>query len=132
MVNVKCTIINRNLYWMVHSIVLKFEKIWLSGTLIIIRKPKVWWTDRHGDPYIHPLLFMRGGVCLLSVIWFQDGGRRSAVVSAEAQKSSTTPKCIDKLSKNWLDWKVVSGHKYLSPSILRYIFHIKPHFSNLT
>jgi len=23
----------------------------------------------------------------------------------------------------------VNGHKYLSPSILRYIFHIKPHFS---
>jgi len=30
---------------MVYSIVLKFEKIWLSGTLIIIRKPKVWQTD---------------------------------------------------------------------------------------
>jgi len=24
----------------------------------------------------------------------------------------------------------VNGHKYSSPSILRYIFHIKPHFSN--
>ena len=23
----------------------------------------------------------------------------------------------------------VNGHKYSSPSILRYIFHIKPHFS---
>ena len=39
---------------MVHSNVWKFEKIWLSGTLIIIRKPKVWWTDRHEDPYIPP------------------------------------------------------------------------------
>ena len=43
---------------MVHSIVLKFEKIWLSITLIIIRKPKVWRmdgrTDRHEDPYIPP------------------------------------------------------------------------------
>jgi hypothetical protein len=26
---------------MVHSIMLKFEKIWFSGTLIIIREPKV-------------------------------------------------------------------------------------------
>jgi hypothetical protein len=24
---------------------------------------------------------------------------------------------------------LVNGHKYSSPSILRYIFHIKPHFS---
>jgi hypothetical protein len=30
---------------MVHNNVWKFEKIWLSGTLIIIRKPKVWRTD---------------------------------------------------------------------------------------
>jgi hypothetical protein len=29
-----------NLYFMVYKIVLKFEKIWLSGTLNIIRKPK--------------------------------------------------------------------------------------------
>jgi hypothetical protein len=28
------------LYFMVYSIVLKFEKIWLSSTLNIIRKPK--------------------------------------------------------------------------------------------
>ena len=34
----------------------------------------------------NPPLFMRGGACLLSVIWFQDGGRRLAMVSAEAQK----------------------------------------------
>jgi hypothetical protein len=40
MVNVKYTIIKVNLYFMVYSIVLKFEKIWLSGTLNIIRKPK--------------------------------------------------------------------------------------------
>jgi DNA modification methylase len=38
--NVKYTVIELNLYLMVHSIVLKFEKIWLSGTLNIIRKPK--------------------------------------------------------------------------------------------
>jgi hypothetical protein len=25
----------------------------------------------------------------------------------------------------------VNGHKYSSPSILRYIFHIKPHFPNI-
>ena len=36
----KYTIIKLNLYFMVYSIVLKFEKIWLSGTLNIIRKPK--------------------------------------------------------------------------------------------
>jgi len=41
MVNVKYTVIEINLYLMVHSIVLKFEKIWLSGTLIIIRKQKM-------------------------------------------------------------------------------------------
>jgi hypothetical protein len=34
------TIIKLDLYFMVYSIVLKFEKIWLSGTLNIIRKPK--------------------------------------------------------------------------------------------
>jgi hypothetical protein len=39
-VNVKYTIIKLNLYFMAYSIVLKFEKIWLSGTLNIIRKPK--------------------------------------------------------------------------------------------
>ena len=39
-VNVKYTIIKFNLYFMVYSIVLKFEKIWLSHTLNIIRKPK--------------------------------------------------------------------------------------------
>jgi hypothetical protein len=38
--NVKYTIIKFNLYFMVYSIVLKFEKIWLSDTLNIIRKPK--------------------------------------------------------------------------------------------
>jgi hypothetical protein len=40
MVNVKYTVIEFNLYLMIHSIVLKFEKIWLSVTVIIIRKPK--------------------------------------------------------------------------------------------
>jgi hypothetical protein len=39
-VNVKYTIIKLNLYFMVYSIVLKFEKIWLSHTLNIIRKSK--------------------------------------------------------------------------------------------
>ena len=39
-VNVKYTVIELNLYLMVHSIVLKFEKIWLSHTLNIIQKPK--------------------------------------------------------------------------------------------
>jgi hypothetical protein len=39
-VNVNYTVIKLDLYFMVHSNVWKFEKIWLSGTLIIIRKPK--------------------------------------------------------------------------------------------
>jgi hypothetical protein len=39
-VNVKYTVIELNLYLMVHSIVLKCEKIWLSHTLNIIQKPK--------------------------------------------------------------------------------------------
>ena len=40
-VDVKYTIIKLNLYFLVYSIVLKFEKIWLSGTLNIYRKPKM-------------------------------------------------------------------------------------------
>jgi len=40
MVYVKYTVIELNLYLMVHNIVLKFENIWLSHTLNIIRKPK--------------------------------------------------------------------------------------------
>ena len=36
----KYTAIKLNLYLLVHRIVLKFEKIWLSHTLNIIRKPK--------------------------------------------------------------------------------------------
>jgi hypothetical protein len=60
---VKYTAIILNLYCMVHSNVWKFDKIWLSSTLIIIRKPKVWWTDRHGDPYIPPpRLSSSGGI----------------------------------------------------------------------
>jgi hypothetical protein len=47
MVNVKYTVIKLNLYFIVHSNVWKFEKIWLSGILITIRKPKVWRTDGH-------------------------------------------------------------------------------------
>jgi hypothetical protein len=41
---------------MVHSNVRKFEKILLSGTLIIIRKPKVWRMDGYEDPYLPPTL----------------------------------------------------------------------------
>ena len=35
---------------------------------------------------VHPPTFPTGGACVLSVIRFQDGGRRSAVISAEARK----------------------------------------------
>jgi hypothetical protein len=41
------TVIKLNLNFMVHSNLWKFEKIWFSGTLIIIRKPKVWRTNGH-------------------------------------------------------------------------------------
>ena len=58
-----------------------------------------------GTNGVHSPLFPKGGACVLSVIRFQDGERRSAVNSAEARTLSTTPKCIDKRSKNWLDWK---------------------------
>jgi hypothetical protein len=51
---VKYTVFKFNLYLMVHSNVWKFEKIWLSGTLIIIRKPKVWWMDGQEDPLYTP------------------------------------------------------------------------------
>jgi hypothetical protein len=65
-VNVKYTVIKLNLYFMVHSNVWKFEKIWLSSTLIIIRKPKVWRTDGrtnvHEDPYIPPPPRLSAGV----------------------------------------------------------------------
>ena len=40
-VDVKYSIIKLNLYFMVYSIALKFEQIWLSGTLEIIREPKM-------------------------------------------------------------------------------------------
>jgi hypothetical protein len=40
------------------------------------------------------------------------------VVRAEARKWSTTPKCIDKRSQNWLDWKV---HYTENPS-MRFMF----------
>ena len=58
---------------MVHSIVLKFEKIWLNGTLIIIRKPKVWRTNEHEDPYIPPRLSSSGGIKIYvkkNNLWF--------------------------------------------------------------
>jgi hypothetical protein len=40
MVNVKYTVIELNLYFVVQCIVLKFENIWLTHTLNIIQKPK--------------------------------------------------------------------------------------------
>jgi hypothetical protein len=48
------TVIVLNLSFIVHSNVRKFEKIWLSGTLINIQKPKVWQTDELMDLYIPP------------------------------------------------------------------------------
>jgi hypothetical protein len=44
---------------MVHNNVWKFEKIWLSSTLIIIQKPKEWRTNGHEDHYIPPTLVER-------------------------------------------------------------------------
>jgi len=83
---------------------------------------------------VHPPTFPTGGACVLSVIRFQDGGRRSAVeavVSAEARKWSTTPKCNDKRSNNWLDWKVHITPKTQAYnlccyfSILLYLLNVK-------
>jgi hypothetical protein len=39
-VNMKYTVVELNLYLMVHSIVLTFEKIWMNHALNIIRKPE--------------------------------------------------------------------------------------------
>jgi hypothetical protein len=63
LIMVYCTfVIKLSLYLMVHSIVSKFEKIWLSGTLIIIRKSSVMdgRTNGHEDPYIPLTLVERG------------------------------------------------------------------------
>jgi hypothetical protein len=71
-----------------------------------------------------PIPFPTGGACVLSVIRFQDGGRRSAVVKAEARIWSTTPKCIDKRSKNWLDWKVHITPKTHAYDLCSLLFNI--------
>ena len=73
---------------------------------ILVPFSSLFQTVKCHDNGVHPPTFPTGGTCVLSVIPFQDGQRRSAVVSAEARKWSTTPKCIDTRSKNWLDWKV--------------------------
>jgi hypothetical protein len=50
---VKYTVIELNLYLMVHSIVLKVENIWLSHTLNIIRKPKKFLFSKRKGAIIH-------------------------------------------------------------------------------
>ena len=80
----------------------------------------IWWTYQWGSP----ILFPTGGACVLSVIRFQDGGRRSSVVSAEARIWSTTPKCIDKRSKDWLDWKVHITPKTQANDLCSLLFNI--------
>ena len=59
--NGKCEIHRNqiNLYFIVHSNVWKFEKIWLSSTLIIIWKPKMWRMDMR-IPIYPPTLVERG------------------------------------------------------------------------
>ena len=47
-----------------------------------------------------------------------------AVVSAEARIWSTTPKCIDKRSKNWLDWKVHITPKTQACDLCSLLFNI--------
>ena len=73
---------------------------------------------------VHPPIFPTYGSCVLSVIRFKDGRRRSSVVSSEAQKWSTTPKCIDKRSKNWLDWKVHITLKTQAYDLCSLLFNI--------
>jgi hypothetical protein len=48
----------------------------------------------------------------------------SAVVSAEARKWYTTPKCIEKRSKNWLDWKVHITPKPQAYDLCSLLFNI--------
>jgi len=46
------------------------------------------------------------------------------VVSAEARKWSTTPKCNDKRSNNWLDWKVHITPKTQANDLCSLLFNI--------
>jgi hypothetical protein len=46
------------------------------------------------------------------------------VVSVEARIWSTTPKCIDKRSKNWLDWKVHITPKTKAYDLCSLLFNI--------
>ena len=78
----------------------------------------------HNPNGVRPPTFPTGGAFLLSVIQFQDGGRRSAVVSVEVRIWSTTPKCIDKWSKNWLDWKVHITPKTQACDLCSLLFNI--------
>ena len=48
----------------------------------------------------------------------------SWAVSTEARKWSTTPKCIDKRSKNWLDWKVHITPKTQANDLCSLLFNI--------
>ena len=73
---------------------------------------------------VHLPTLPTGGTCVLSLIRFQDGRRRSAVVSAEAQIWSTTPKFIDKRSNNWLDWKVHITPKTQAYDLCSLLFNI--------
>jgi hypothetical protein len=90
-------------------------------SLEIIYNYWVYHTQNNG---VHPSTIPTGGACVLSVIRFQDGGRRSAVVSAEARKWYTTPKCIDKRLKNWLDWKVHITPKTQAYDLCSLLFNI--------
>jgi hypothetical protein len=78
----------------------------------------------HNPNGVRTPTFPTGGAFLLSVIQFQDGGRRSAVVSVEVRIWSTTPKCIDKWSKNWLDWKVHITPKTQACDLCSLLFNI--------
>ena len=49
---------------------------------------------------------------------------RIPVGSAEARIWSTTPKCIDKRSKNWLDWKVHITPKTQAYDLCSLLFNI--------
>jgi hypothetical protein len=87
-------------------------------------KPYIFTNQLYRMEWGSPIPFPTGGACVLSVIRFQDGGRRSAVVSAEARIRSTTPKCIDKRSKNWLDWKVHITPKTQAYDLCSLLFNI--------
>ena len=74
----KYTVIELDLYLMVHSIVFKFEKIWLSGTLKLLSGNQKCdgRTNGHEDPYTPPT--RRAGVLeIKKITYFHSSYRKT-------------------------------------------------------